>query len=366
MKITAVSSSVLRIPLPAPTADAIRRHDHRDYALVRVETDGGVEGVGFCLEGVFVDFAVRELLASHVVGEDPFDNRRLWDKLFRVSLQTGRRGAVLRALSCIDIALWDIKGKACGLPVYKLLGGHRDKVPAYASGGYYREGKTVDDLAAEMQDYVSRGFRAVKMKIGRESPAADAERVRVVREAIGDDVKLMVDANNAWDTLPAALDVVRRIEPYDVFWIEEPTLPDAMQLSARIAESTSIPVATGEIESTRWGFQSLIDYGAANILQPDVTVVGGVTEFMRVADAAAAHDIPVAPHYFWDLHAHLIAACPNGIFVEHFVHDDIVNFDLVLKKPMEAQDGQLVLPQTPGLGLELDEKAVARFTLCRN
>lgn len=245
MKITAVSSNVLRIPLPAPTADAIRRHDHRDYALVRVETDGGIEGVAFCLEGVFVDFAVRELLAPHILGEDPFDNRRLWDKLFRVSLQTGRRGAVLRALSCIDIALWDIKGKACGLPVYKLLGGHRDKVPAYASGGYYREGKSLDDLAAEMQDYVSRGFRAVKMKIGRESPAADAERVRVVREAIGDEVKLMVDANNAWDTLPVALDVVRRIEPYDVFWIEEPTLPDAMQLSARIAESTSIPVATG-------------------------------------------------------------------------------------------------------------------------
>jgi L-alanine-DL-glutamate epimerase-like enolase superfamily enzyme len=270
---------------------------------------------------------------------------------------------VMRAISCIDIALWDIKGKATGRPVYKLLGAFRDEVPAYASGGYYFPGKDPDGLAAEMRDYVERGFRAVKMKIGRLDPEGEAERVRAVREAVGPSVKIMVDANNAWDSLPEALETIRAIAPYNIYWLEEPTLPDAMALSARIAEVSEIPVATGEIESTLWAFENLIHYRAADILQPDVTVVGGITEFMRVAELAAAHGLPIAPHYFWDIHAHLAAACPNALFVEYFVHDDVVNFDLVLKAPVEAQGGRLALPAAPGLGIELDEAKVAQYRL---
>ncbi len=361
--IESISCSVLRIPLAIPTADAIRQHNHRDYALIRIHADNGLEGHAYCLEGVSVAAALETLFSEMLVGEDPFDTRRIWERMYRISLQAGRRGAGLRALSLVDNALWDLKGKALDLPLYKLLGGYRDRVPAYASGGYFREGKTPDDLAQEMLSYVEMGFTAVKMKVGRLSPEQDAERVKAVREAIGPSIRLMVDANNAWSDLPTALQFIRRVEPYDLFWLEEPTLPDAVELSARIAAATSIPIATGEIESTRWGFQALIESKAAAILQPDVTVVGGVTEFMRVADAASARDLPVAPHYFWDMHAHLIAALPNGLFVEHFVHDDIVNFDLALERPWTAQNGEIVLPNEPGFGLALDEDKIKAFTL---
>jgi L-alanine-DL-glutamate epimerase-like enolase superfamily enzyme len=175
----------------------------------------------------------------------------------------------------------------------------------------------------------------------------------------------MVDANNAWNDLPSALETIRAIEPYGIYWVEEPALPDALELSARIARAVNIPIATGEIESTLWGFQQLVDYRAADILQPDVTVVGGITEFMRVADMAAGRNLPIAPHYFWDVHAHLAATLPNALFVEYFVHDDVVNFDLVLKNPMEGRDGKLVLPKSPGLGIELDEREVAQYALAQ-
>jgi L-alanine-DL-glutamate epimerase-like enolase superfamily enzyme len=171
MKIRSVRASVLRIPLARQPAFATRQLTHRDYALIRVETEGGVEGIAYCLEGVLVSAAVTELLGPLLVGEDPFDTRRLWDRMFRASLQVGRRGAVLRAISCIDIALWDIRGKATGLPVHKLLGSFRDEVPAYASGGYYFPGEnSLEGLVAEVRDYVERGFDAVKIKIGRLEP----------------------------------------------------------------------------------------------------------------------------------------------------------------------------------------------------
>lgn len=363
MKIRSVRASVLRIPLQRRPAFSTRLLTHRDYALIRVETEDGLEGIAYCLEGVLVVAAIEQLLAPLVVGEDPFEDRRLWDRMFRASLQVGRRGAVMRAISCIDIALWDLKGKATCQPLYRLLGAYRDEVPAYASGGYYFPDDDLARLAEEMRDYVARGFQAVKMKIGRLDAAAEAERVRTVREVIGPGVRLMVDANNAWDSLPEALATIRAIAPYDIYWLEEPTLPDAMALSARIAEASDIPVATGEIESTVDAFEHLVRYRAADILQPDVTVVGGVGEFVRVAALAAAHGLPIAPHYFWDIHAHLVAACPNALFAEYFVHDDVVNFDLVLKSPLEAQQGRIALPTRPGLGIELDEAEVERYRL---
>lgn len=363
MTIRSVRTAVLRIPLARQPAFSNRRMTHRDYALVRIETSDGVEGIAYCLEGILVAAAIEELLGPLLIGEDPFDTRRLWERLYRASLQVGRRGAVMRGISLLDIAMWDIKGKTLGLPMHRLLGANALDVPAYASGGYYFDDGDLDALQAEMRDYVERGFDAVKMKIGRLDAAGDAARVRVAREAIGPGVKLMVDANNAWDCLPAAMATIRAIEPYDVFWVEEPTLPDAMALSARIAAASPIPIATGEIESTLWGFEHLVRYGAAEILQPDVTVVGGVTEFLRVADFTAAQGLAITPHYFWDLQAPLVAACPNALMAEYFVHDDVVNFDLVLAAPIEAKGGRLPLNPRPGFGLELDEQAVERFRL---
>jgi len=207
------------------------------------------------------------------------------------------------------------------------------------------------------------GFRAVKMRVGRLSPEKDAMRVKACREAIGPDVKLFLDANNAWDDATSAIRAIRMFEEYEPGWIEEPVMPDALEASAAIAAAVRTPVATGEIEATRWGFQELIHHRAASILQPDAAVCGGVTEWRKIAALAAAHAIPVAPHWFPEIHVHLTAATPNAIWVELFLDTTIFNFPRLLKSSLEIRDGELVLPKEPGLGIELDEKAVARYSV---
>lgn len=308
--------------------------------------------------------SILSVLKDLVIGEDPFDVERIWNKMFYNTLLPGRRGTIIRAISCIDIALWDIIGKAVNKPVYKLLGGYRDKVPAYASGGYYRERKTPQDLGDEMANYVEKGFKAVKMKVGRLSLKEEVERVRCVRESIGDDVVLMLDANNAYPDAKTALKAGRRFEEFDIEWFEEPVMPDNINASVEIAAGLETHIATGEVEGTRWGFRDLIEKKAADILQPDVTVIGGITEWMKVAHMACGWDIPLAPHYFWDIHAHLVAATSNSLTVEYFLREsDIVNFDDVLIEPIKPINGFLEVPQKPGLGIELNDEAIRRFEI---
>jgi D-arabinonate dehydratase len=297
-----------------------------------------------------------------VVGEDVHAVERLWKTMFESTILIGRRGAVLRAMSAIDLALWDLIATSAGQPLYRLLGGFRDVVPAYASGGYYREGKELDGLAAEMSRYVAMGFTSVKIKIGRLDTKADAERVRVARETLGPDVRLALDANNAWPDAASAIGAIRAFEPFDVWWIEEPVMPDNIAASADVASATDIPVATGELESTRWGFRQLLDARAAAILQPDATVCGGVTEWMRIAHMAAGEDVPIAPHWMANVHVQLVAAVPNGLTVEYFVLDeDVLNFERIVSEPLVPRDGMIPVPQRPGHGIVLDEGAVARF-----
>jgi D-arabinonate dehydratase len=282
--------------------------------------------------------------------------------MFQTTLLMGRRGAVIRAMSALDIALWDIIAKAAEQPLYRLLGGYRDEVPAYASGGYYREGKGLDGLAAEMGRYLEMGFTSVKMKIGRLDPLEDAERVRVARETLGPNVRLAVDANNAWPDAKSAIRAARMLEDYDIWWLEEPVFPDNIAASAQVAAALDMPVATGEIEATRWGFRELLERRAADIVQPDATVTGGVTEWMKIAHMAAGWDIPVAPHWMANIHVHLLAAIPNGLTVEFFVlEEDVLNFERIVREPLQPVDGMIQVPQRPGHGVELDEQALARY-----
>jgi len=233
--------------------------------------------------------------------------------MYQEALLHGRAGAVMRALSAIDIALWDHNARAANLPLWRMLGGFYDhSVPAYASGGYYLDGKGHDGLQAELADYLAMGFDAVKIKVGRLSVREEAARMQAAREAVGDDVHLMLDANNAWSNLEDALRYMQAYEPWNPYWIEEPFTPDAIDLHARLAQRTSIPVATGEIEVGRWRFKDLLDQDAAMILQPDAAVLGGITEFRRVAATAAAYGVSICPHWFHDLHLHLVAAAPNA------------------------------------------------------
>jgi L-alanine-DL-glutamate epimerase-like enolase superfamily enzyme len=270
----------------------------------------------------------------------------------------------MRAISALDIALWDLNARRAELPLWRYLGSQTaDSVPAYASGGYYLEGKGLDGLAEEVESYVADGFGAVKIKVGRVSPREDAGRIGVAREVLGPDGILMLDANNAWKDVPTALRALRMWEEFDPYWIEEPFSPDDIASHARLSLQTPITVATGEIEAGRWRHFELLSKSAAAILQSDAAVCGGVTEFLRIAHVADAFGVPMAPHWFHDLHAHLVAAIANGMWVEVFPDAKVLNFRLLVDVQSEIRDGRILLSDRPGLGFGLVESQVDAFAV---
>lgn len=367
-KIESIQVAVARVPLDKVTSFATRTVKARDYALVKVRSDAGHEGIGFCYVGSsggpIAIAAVQELLAPVLLGQNPTRTEGLWQEMYRESVLQGRAGTVMRGISILDTALWDLNARAAGLPLSQYLGcWTTDSVPAYASGGYYVDGKTPEHLGDEMRTYVAEGFKAVKMKVGRLSPREEEERVRAAREAIGPDIELMLDANNAWSDLPTALSYVRRFEPYNPYFIEEPFGPDDIDNHARLARSTKVLVATGEIEVGRWRFKELLDKGGAQILQPDAAVCGGVTEWRRIASLADAYGVTVSPHWFHDLHVHLVAATPNARYVEYFPDDQVLNFKRLVDRQLEMRGGNLKVPTGAGLGFGFDEQAVRRYAL---
>lgn len=368
MKITQVRSATCIVPLRKPVTFANNHVAARDYHLVWVTADNGLSGFGYGMgsrrpEGIkLLHAAAHEQLAPLILGQDPWMSEHLWEKMYRHTALLGRRGAVLRALSAMDIAIWDLKAKSVGLPLYKLLGGHRDVVPAYASGGYYLEGKGVDGLVAELEDYRARGFRNYKIKVGVASPREDGERLRACREALGPDARIALDANNAWSTLVDALSYTRQFEPHDPWWLEEPFFPEQTINFEELAGRTTIPLAAGEVDATRWPFRDLIDRRAVHFFQHDATVCGGVTEWRRITALCESFDLPVAPHWVTDIHAHLVAASPNGLTVEYFIPEhDIVNFEKLVREPLQVRDGMLALRQTPGHGVSIDPAPYAAF-----
>ena len=309
--------------------------------------------------------AAEGTLAPLLIGQPAGAIEAHWARMYQDALLVGRRGAVIRALSAIDIALWDLLAKRAGLPLYRLLGGHRSRVPAYFSGGYHREdGDVVEVVAAEAERAVAAGYDAMKIKVGFVPLRVDLQRIRAAREVLGPDRRLALDANNAWATAAEALPAVRAMDAYDPWWMEEPLGPDDVAGHARLASDLLTPIATGEIEATRWGFLALIQAGAADILQPDACVLGGVTEWVKVAHLAAAHGIPVAPHWNADIHTQLAAATPNCLVVEFFdVTEDVYNFDLVLAEHLAPEQGEIPVPDRPGVGLVLDERALERYRM---
>lgn len=367
-KIAKIEARTISVPLDRPTTFASRRVLKRDYAIVRVTGDDGVSGIGFCYgghsSGSLVSMAVRDLLAPVLAGQDAHRVSGLWQDMYKEALLHGRAGSVMRALSILDIAMWDRNARAASLPLHRFLGGFADRtVPAYASGGYYLEGKTPDMLGTEMASYVDLGFKAVKMKVGLLDEAGEEARIAAAREAIGPYVHLMLDANNAWSDLETALRFVRIYERYDPYWIEEPFSPDDIENHRRLAKRTPIPVATGEIEAGRWRFLDLMKVEGAMILQTDAAVCGGITEFRRIAATAASFGITLCPHWFHDLHVHLVAAEPNGRYVEYFPDDQVLNFCRLLDRQLETEDGELVLPEGKGLGFDFDTAALDRFAV---
>ena len=366
--VRAVSAIPIAVPLAVPTRIATREVLAREYVVVVVSTDDGAVGVGYTYTGTtgarLVAGLIDDYFSPRVVGQPALGPERFWTALYQEVLLIGRRGLVLRALSALDVALWDLLGQVTGRPLYQLLGGHRDAVPAYASGGYYRPGDALQNVERELGRYRDLGFTDFKIKVGGAPFELDVDRVRVARETVGPRARLALDANNAW-TLPSdALRFARAVERYEPWWLEEPLPPDDIEGHALVAAALDWPVATGEIHSSRWDFRQLIERRAADILQPDAGVLGGVGEWMRVAHAAATFDLPVAPHWHADLHAHLAAAVPNALTVEYFLlEEDIYNLERVFAERLRPKDGMIPLPQRPGLGIVVDRAALDRYRI---
>jgi D-arabinonate dehydratase len=359
MKISKVEALAISIPLRAAVSDAVRRITHRDHLIVRITTEDGLSGEGFTLgyDGSkamvsMVDTIFRPMLE----GANAFDAEHLWAEMYRQSIQAGRRGAALRTISAIDIALWDLRGKAARMPVMHLLGVHSTRLRCYATGGYYRDGQTIDELVREYMGYAEQGFTAAKLKVGKLPAREDAARLGAIRKALGDDIDILLDANGGWADSNTAISALRRLEEHRPYWIEEPVRADNVAAMARIAEALDWPVAPRELESTRWAF--------ADILQPDATVVGGVGEWLKVAHMAAAFDVPIAPHYNWDIHTQLVASIPNGLFIEYFVRgSDVKVFDEVLANPIYPTDGYISPRTEPGFGIVLRPEKLEQYRI---
>lgn len=365
MRVTRVTTEVYAKPHEPPITNGKYTYRDSKNVVVRVETDEGIEGVGICgglalPPGHDAVVSVIGDMSEAVVGEDPFNVERIWDRMYQPKI-FGRKGLTTRALSAIDIALWDVIARAIGRPLYQILGGYTDEVRAYIAGGYYSPGKGIRELQDEMLSYVDQGANAVKMKIGAVSLREDERRVAAVRDAIGDDIDLLVDANNAY-VVADAVRMARILEEYRVFWFEEPVSPDNMRGSASTARASSVPVAAGENEYTRWGFRELFERDAVQIANPDAMVLGGVTEYKRVAALASAYEIPIAPHGLQEIHIHLLAAFPGPLILE-FYNPNVAGLnDVMFHERLElTSSGTVKLPQGPGLGVEFNWEALQQY-----
>ena len=387
MKIADIRTIALSCKVDPAYASAAGVQASRAGLLVEVETDTGVVGIGEAgIGGGATADVIAKSLKPLLIGQDPLLIEGLWQKMFARTRQFGRRGLVMQAMSGIDIALWDIAGKVAGMPVYRLLGGCRDRVEAYASGGFYQKGKSAADLAAEAEGYRARGFKGMKMKVGRNpstqtplrellgqkdfcevDPEEDLARVAAVRQALGPRAKLMVDANCAWS--PAmAIAIGREMERYNLYWIEEPVATDDIDGSAEVARALAAPIAGYETELGLYGFRELVSRGAVDIVQLDLAWSGGFSEGKRIAAYAHAHHKMVAPHAFAGAvllvaSLHFAAAIPNGLELEWDQNPNAIREEL-LKEPLSLEnDGTVKVPERPGLGIELDRAAVERYRI---
>lgn len=335
-------------------------------SITQITTDEGI--AGFWPRGS--KDVVEGRIRPKLLGEDPLRPERLWQKMYMGgNRKPVAKGDYIVAMSQVDNALWDLAGKIMGQPVYKLLGGYSNRVRVYAAGGYYAEGKTIEDLVKETESNVAEGFTAVKMKVGGwrfgVSMETDVERVKAVREAVGDEIDIMVDANNAWNAYEAKR-FAKHVEPYHPFWFEEPVHPDDLDGSLELKASTVIPIASGENEFTRYGFRDLIARRAVDIIQADPNVAGGLTEIRKIAAMSDAYHLHFAPHGGHILGGHAVAAFPNGLIVECYAskaspYGDPDPPPSLYTDPLEMKDGWIEIPDRPGFGMEIDEENAEKY-----
>ena len=385
MKISRVQATWCRVPIPYErqhTSD-FGRVPTFDSVIVRVETDTGLTGWGEAKAGVGSAAAcaglaaiINDDYAPLLLGQDPRDISRLWDVMYNTPRegyavaggyalpQVGRRGLSISAIAGVDVALWDILGKSLNVPVWRLLGGKRvDRMPAYASGGW----ADAANIGEQLQGYCDKaGFRAVKMRVGvmDGSPARSAARVRAARERLGPDIRLMADAHGTW-TVAEARAFARMVEDCDLFWFEEPVSADDKAGMAEVRRSSSVPISAGESEFTRHDFREICELRAADVLQPDLAIAGGLTEALRISALASAFNLRLAPHLWSGAPAfaagmHLAVTQSAGFILEYSLGHNPMLHDLI-EESFPVEDGHVVIPDRPGLGITVRESFLQQY-----
>jgi L-alanine-DL-glutamate epimerase-like enolase superfamily enzyme len=380
MKIADIRVHPIVAKLERPFWMSLEPYSAASELVVEVCSDDELVGIGEVHGKPMSDIArlLTGPLLELVRGRDPFGTESIWQEVFSFShtrriadltaaggqghFGGGSYAQLMSALAGLDLALWDLKGKALGLPVYRLLGGDRTALPVYATGGYYQEGKGICDLVAEVGGYVEDyGYRAVKLKVGGVSIPEDVARLKAVRESFPE-LDIMLDANSAYD-VPTAIAAARAFEPLNIRWFEEPVhWYDPVFGLARVSAATSIPTASGESELHRWGCRDLIDHAGIQIIQFDSTRAGGLTEALKVAAYAATKGVAVAPHHDPQIHGHLLAAIPNGLMLETFPNPERDPlWDSLFEDRPAVKDGMMTLPDRPGWGVTLNHETLERF-----
>lgn len=356
-RIADVSVHLVSLPARAGLADATRKVESVGFALVRVRLASGLEGIGLTYHevgGEATQALIERNIAPKLVGRDPLETEAIFHDLVTYLRGVGRKGLAFGAISAVDIALWDLKGKLVGLPLYRLLGGSRTQIPVYASGGW----TSYDDeaLLAEVTGWVAAGYRMVKFKVGvdgAQNPRRDAERVRKVRDAVGPDVRLLLDANNCWDAA-TAVQFANTVRECDILLFEEPVPADDIPGLARFRRGTDIPLGTGEHEYTKYGVRDLLLAEAADYVQADGARAGGYTEMLKIAALTEAWNVKFAPHAMENMHIHLVSACRSAAFLERLALFEEVTAATFVDAPVPV-GGIMTIPDRPGLGLALNE-----------
>lgn len=363
MKIAAVRATTVDVPLPRPIVMGDIRFDSREYLIVEVETDSGLIGIGFGMtRNSPAAVIVHRTLRPSLVGEDPLLSEGLWERLYYRNLPMGQRGVFMRALSAVDIALWDIKAQAAGLPLWRLLGGFRDHIPVLVAGGYPASDRTASHLEAEMADYVARGFRMVKIAAGE--LAEDTPRLAAARRGLGDQADLSYDAHWAWRDLLTTVPVVRRWDDFRLAFIEDPFPSEQAGLSTRLRDATGCRLALGEDGVGRWAFSEVLLGSRPDVLRIDATVMGGISEAVKVCAMAGTFSVPVLPHVFPEVHQHLSAAFAGMLAVE--LTDRAYETETLyrlFRQWVRVVDGEVRAPEEPGLGVVLDPDALERYAV---
>jgi L-alanine-DL-glutamate epimerase-like enolase superfamily enzyme len=360
MKITELETHLVRLPGAPTLADIPDKADQYTFVTLQLRTDEGIEGIGITFFGAGLAATLKsavDQLGALTVGEDPLRPEAVVEKLRGAAKGAGPGGIFTLASTAIDIALWDIKGKALNQPVWKLLGGFRDRVPTYASGAMTRD-LTLDEVVGAGPKLVAKGFRQMKTQMalpGKTTPKQEVERMRLVRESIGPDIDLMCDINQRW-SVPQAISIGRRVEEVGLFWLEDVTACDDFPGLARVADALDTPVAGGEYVYGPVPFRHMMEARSVDIVMVDLMRAGGITQWMKIAGMAEAFNLPIVSHLVPEIHVHLVAAVPNGLTVEYMPRSRGL-----FKETPKIEDGMLVVPQKPGLGLQFDPEVLKRY-----